>query len=74
MLDTSMALPNLRYWPRQLKPSQPFAGQYDRDLTDVYYNTEYVNEISSFKNRSLMGFEQEDCTLVSPSVPTTIPY
>ncbi|KAI0273709.1 PhoD-like phosphatase-domain-containing protein [Gloeopeniophorella convolvens] len=33
--------------------------QYDRDLTDVYYNTEFVNTISSFANRSLMGFPQE---------------
>ncbi|KAI5118113.1 hypothetical protein M0805_003467 [Coniferiporia weirii] len=34
--------------------------QYDRDLTDVYYNTEYVNTISSFSNRSLMGLDQEN--------------
>ncbi|THH07789.1 hypothetical protein EW145_g3145 [Phellinidium pouzarii] len=34
--------------------------QYDRDLTDDYYNTEYVNTISSFVNRSIMGFEQEN--------------
>ncbi|PAV19531.1 alkaline phosphatase [Pyrrhoderma noxium] len=34
--------------------------QYDRDLTDVYYNTEYVNTISAFENRSLMGFPQEN--------------
>ncbi|KAK0228472.1 PhoD-like phosphatase-domain-containing protein [Armillaria fumosa] len=32
--------------------------QYDRDLTDVYYNT-VVNTISSYENRSLMGAEQE---------------
>ncbi|KAF9030778.1 PhoD-like phosphatase-domain-containing protein [Panaeolus papilionaceus] len=32
--------------------------QYERDLTDVYYNTD-VNTISSFPNRSLMGLEQE---------------
>ncbi|KDR81547.1 hypothetical protein GALMADRAFT_239562 [Galerina marginata CBS 339.88] len=32
--------------------------QYDRDLTDVYYNTD-VNTISSFANRSLMGAAQE---------------
>ncbi|KAI3610837.1 alkaline phosphatase [Moniliophthora roreri] len=32
--------------------------QYDRDLTDVYYNT-VVNTISSFPNRSLMGAAQE---------------
>ncbi|EIN07516.1 hypothetical protein PUNSTDRAFT_114943 [Punctularia strigosozonata HHB-11173 SS5] len=33
--------------------------QYDRDLTDVYYNTD-VNTISDFANRSLMGFAQEN--------------
>ncbi|KAG7092318.1 hypothetical protein E1B28_008679 [Marasmius oreades] len=33
--------------------------QYDRDLTDVYYNTEYVNTIAAFENRSLMGDAQE---------------
>ncbi|KAF8902073.1 PhoD-like protein [Gymnopilus junonius] len=32
--------------------------QYDRDLTDLYYNTD-VNTISSFANRSLMGAAQE---------------
>ncbi|KAK0459655.1 PhoD-like phosphatase-domain-containing protein [Desarmillaria tabescens] len=32
--------------------------QYDRDLTDVYYNT-VVNTVSSYENRSLMGAEQE---------------
>ncbi|KAL5534899.1 hypothetical protein ACEPAF_2989 [Sanghuangporus sanghuang] len=34
--------------------------QYDRDLTDVYYNTEYVNTIAAFENRSLMGLDQEN--------------
>ncbi|KAK7043607.1 hypothetical protein VNI00_008218 [Paramarasmius palmivorus] len=33
--------------------------QYDRDITDVYYNTEFVNTISSEPNRSLMGAAQE---------------
>lgn len=33
--------------------------QYDRDLTDVYYNTEFVNTIAAFPNRSLMGAAQE---------------
>ncbi|KAF4615052.1 hypothetical protein D9613_002998 [Agrocybe pediades] len=32
--------------------------QYDRDLTDVYYNTD-VNTIAAFANRSLMGAAQE---------------
>ncbi|KAJ8078629.1 hypothetical protein PM082_012912 [Marasmius tenuissimus] len=32
--------------------------QYDRDITDVYYNT-VVNSLASFSNRSLMGSEQE---------------
>nr|BAL02928.1 PhoD-like protein [Pholiota nameko] len=33
--------------------------QYDRDITDMYYNTEYVNTIAAFANRSLMGAAQE---------------
>ncbi|KAI0748329.1 PhoD-like phosphatase-domain-containing protein [Daedaleopsis nitida] len=33
--------------------------QYDRDITDVYYNT-IVNSIADVTNRSLMGTEQED--------------
>ncbi|ETW85800.1 hypothetical protein HETIRDRAFT_432424 [Heterobasidion irregulare TC 32-1] len=32
--------------------------QYDRDLTDVYYNTD-VNTIAAYSNRSLMGNSQE---------------
>ncbi|KAF8587157.1 hypothetical protein K439DRAFT_1631011 [Ramaria rubella] len=32
---------------------------YDRDLTDVYYNTD-VNTIAAFENRSIMGFPQEN--------------
>ncbi|KAF9480100.1 PhoD-like protein [Pholiota conissans] len=32
--------------------------QYDRDITDMYYNTD-VNTIASFANRSLMGAAQE---------------
>ncbi|KAJ7582787.1 PhoD-like phosphatase-domain-containing protein, partial [Mycena floridula] len=32
--------------------------QYDRDLTDVYYNT-VVNTVAAFQNRSLMGAAQE---------------
>ncbi|KAI9466285.1 PhoD-like phosphatase-domain-containing protein, partial [Lactarius psammicola] len=32
---------------------------YDRDITDVHYNT-VVNTISSFSNRSMMGLAQED--------------
>ncbi|KLO07151.1 hypothetical protein SCHPADRAFT_945511 [Schizopora paradoxa] len=34
--------------------------QYDRDLTDDYWNTDFVNTVSSFPNRSIMGFEQEN--------------
>ncbi|TFY78407.1 hypothetical protein EWM64_g5606 [Hericium alpestre] len=34
--------------------------QYDRDLTDVYYNTDYVNTIAAYPNRSLMGLDQEN--------------
>lgn len=33
--------------------------QYDRDITDVYYNTDYVASISNDTNRSLMGGKQE---------------
>ncbi|KAG8742992.1 hypothetical protein FRC10_000562 [Ceratobasidium sp. 414] len=33
--------------------------QYDRDLTDVYYNTGYVDQIHKGENRSMMGFKQE---------------
>ncbi|PPR03538.1 hypothetical protein CVT24_007024 [Panaeolus cyanescens] len=41
--------------------------QYERDLTDVYYNTD-VNTISSFPNRSLMGLEQEQCMHTYPAI------
>jgi len=33
--------------------------QYDRDLTDVYYNTEFVNTLAALEERSLMGAAQE---------------
>ncbi|KAG8754438.1 hypothetical protein FRC12_011190 [Ceratobasidium sp. 428] len=33
--------------------------QYDRDLTDVYYNTGSVNQIHKGENRSIMGLKQE---------------
>ncbi|KAH8107538.1 PhoD-like phosphatase-domain-containing protein [Phellopilus nigrolimitatus] len=45
---------------RQLFSSRWGRRQYDRDLTDVYYNTEYVNTVSAYQNRSIMGFEQEN--------------
>ncbi|KAJ3857001.1 PhoD-like phosphatase-domain-containing protein [Lentinula lateritia] len=32
--------------------------QYDRDITDLYYNT-VINTLAAYPNRSLMGFEQE---------------
>ncbi|KAI0093531.1 PhoD-like phosphatase-domain-containing protein [Irpex rosettiformis] len=32
--------------------------QYDRDITDLYYNTD-INSIADFQNRSLMGAQQE---------------
>jgi alkaline phosphatase D len=32
---------------------------YDRDLTDLYYNTDYVASIANDTNRSLMGGKQE---------------
>ncbi|KAI0797673.1 PhoD-like phosphatase-domain-containing protein [Abortiporus biennis] len=34
--------------------------QYDRDITDLYYNTEVINSIADVKNRSLMGPAQEN--------------
>ncbi|KAI0709470.1 PhoD-like phosphatase-domain-containing protein [Earliella scabrosa] len=34
--------------------------QYDRDITDLYYNTGFINSIADVANRSLMGPEQED--------------
>ncbi|KZT28455.1 hypothetical protein NEOLEDRAFT_1175772 [Neolentinus lepideus HHB14362 ss-1] len=40
--------------------------QYDRDITDLYYNTD-VNEIAAYPNRSIMGFEQENWFLTSLS-------
>ncbi|TRM56429.1 PhoD-like phosphatase-domain-containing protein [Schizophyllum amplum] len=33
--------------------------QYDRDVTDVYYNTEFIGGLASYANRSLMGAQQE---------------
>ncbi|TRM58699.1 PhoD-like phosphatase-domain-containing protein [Schizophyllum amplum] len=35
--------------------------QYDRDVTDVYYNTEFIGGLASYANRSLMGAQQEQC-------------
>ncbi|KAF8609462.1 hypothetical protein BDV93DRAFT_464745 [Ceratobasidium sp. AG-I] len=34
--------------------------QYDRDVTDTYYNTGYVNSIHKGENRSIMGLKQEN--------------
>lgn len=36
--------------------------QRDRDLTDVYYNTDFVASIKDDERRSMMGLEQEDWT------------
>lgn len=33
--------------------------QYDRSITDLYWNTDYVNDISQDAGRSLMGSRQE---------------
>ncbi|KAF2843521.1 alkaline phosphatase-like protein [Patellaria atrata CBS 101060] len=33
--------------------------QYDRSITDLYWNTHYINEISNEASRSLMGSRQE---------------
>jgi alkaline phosphatase D len=32
---------------------------YDRSITDLYYNTDYINAISNDASRSLMGSQQE---------------
>ncbi|GAO46312.1 phosphodiesterase/alkaline phosphatase D precursor [Saitoella complicata NRRL Y-17804] len=34
--------------------------QYDRDITDLYWNTDYVHAISDEQSRSLMGSRQEN--------------
>jgi hypothetical protein len=38
-----------------------FQGNYDRDITDVYYNTQYVDSVHKGENRSIMGSKQEKC-------------
>jgi len=46
--------------------------QYDRSITDLYWNTDYVHSISNDAGRSLMGPRQESCkcsngyTLIQP--------
>lgn len=34
--------------------------QYDRSITDLYWNTHYVNQISNDAGRSMMGSRQEN--------------
>ena len=34
--------------------------QYDRSITDLYWNTEYVKDISEDTGRSMMGSRQEN--------------
>ncbi len=34
--------------------------QYDRSITDLYWNTDYVNTISNEASRTLMGSRQEN--------------
>lgn len=34
--------------------------QYDRSITDVYWNTEYISEIANDAGRSMMGSRQEN--------------
>ena len=34
--------------------------QYDRSITDIYWNTEYVKDISEDTGRSMMGSRQEN--------------
>jgi len=55
---------NLRIW-RNFKIGSLFdlimldTRQYDRSITDLYWNTDYVHEISNDAGRSLMGPRQE---------------
>lgn len=34
--------------------------QYDRSITDLYWNTQYIHEISNDASRSMMGSRQEN--------------
>lgn len=34
--------------------------QYDRSITDLYWNTDYIHEISNDAGRSMMGSRQEN--------------
>lgn len=34
--------------------------QYDRSITDLYWNTDYIHQISNDAGRSLMGSRQEN--------------
>lgn len=34
--------------------------QYDRSITDLYWNTDYIHSISNDASRSLMGSRQEN--------------
>ena len=34
--------------------------QYDRSITDLYWNTDYVHQISNDAGRSMMGSRQEN--------------
>jgi alkaline phosphatase D len=39
--------------------------QYDRSITNLYWNTDYVHEISNDASRTLMGPRQESCEFIS---------
>jgi alkaline phosphatase D len=38
--------------------------QYDRSITDLYWNTDYIHEISNDAGRTLMGSRQENCKFI----------
>ncbi len=56
---------NLRIW-RSFQMGTLFdlimldTRQYDRSITDLYWNTDYVHAISNDASRSLMGPRQEN--------------
>lgn len=56
---------NLRIW-RSFSIGKLFdlvmldTRQYDRSITDLYWNTDYVHEISNDAGRSMMGSRQEN--------------
>ena len=40
--------------------------QYDRSITDLYWNTDYIHAISNDAGRSMMGARQEHWSVSGP--------